>query len=280
MKRPFQQGRPEDIEQLGPRQYLISELRRLESRGWEIWILIAFAAAVLVLGFISFLVPESFWGANPFTVTFTLPPQVLFVFMILVVILALALVRREIEIRKVRLSNVSQLLESQSRLSNTMLDSVTHVFSRSFLRELLQNEISSAERNSRPLSLMMTDIDAFKEINDRLGHLTGDFVLEEVANILRSCIRGSDYIVRYGGDEFLLILPETDEAGSAMVQQRINQRLEQWRKNNRIGNITLRLSLGCHLHCAGDSADQALAATDSRMYGDKQRLFTPAPVPL
>ena len=279
MKGPFQRDRPEDIEQLGPRRRLLSELRQLESRGWKMWTLIGFAAAVLILGFLSFLVSDSFWGSNPFTVTFTVSPPVLFVFMILVLILALALVRQQMEIRKVRLSNVSQLLESQSRLSNTMLDSVTQVFNRSLLRELLQNEIASAERNSRPLSLMMADIDRFKEINDRLGHLTGDFVLGEVAKILRSCIRGSDYIVRHGGDEFLLILPETDDSGSTMVERRIHQRLEHWRQNNRIGNLTLRLSLGCHLHRAGDSADQALAATDRRMYEDKRRPSTPAPVP-
>ena len=191
--------------------------------------------------------------------------------MIALVIFALSLVRRERELRKMRMRNVSQLLEAQSKLSNSMLDSVTHVFNRSLLRDLLQSEISGAERNDRPLALMMTDIDHFKEINDRFGHLTGDFVLAEVANILRSCIRGSDYIVRYGGDEFLLILPETDEAGADMVKRRIYQRVEEWQEKNRMGNFNLNLSIGTHLHKNGETADQTLSLADSKMYEDKRR---------
>ena len=163
----------EGIEQLGPQRRLLSELSRLESRGWEMWVLIAFAGAVLVLGALSLLIPERIWDSNALTVSFTLPPQVLFVFMILVVILALALVRREMELRKTRMVNVSQLLEAQAKLSNSMLDSVTHVFNRSLLRDLLQSEISGAERNVRPLTLMMSDIDNFKKYNDNYGHPFG-----------------------------------------------------------------------------------------------------------
>ena len=160
-----------------------------------------------------------------------------------------------------------------------MLDSVTHVFNRSLLRELLQSEISSADRNSRPLTLIMTDIDNFKSVNDRYGHLTGDFVLAEVASILRSCVRGSDYIIRYGGDEFLLVLPETDMDGSTIVKQRIFRQLNDWQQNNRIGDINLSLSVGIHLHRKGESADQTLAGADSNMYGEKRPSSVPSPMP-
>ena len=243
------------------------------------WILVVFAASVLLLGFLSLFVPQHIWSGNKLTVSFTIPPQVLFVVMILLVIFALFLVRREMDLRKMRLTNVSQLLEAQSKLTSSMLDSVTHVFNRSLLRELLQSEISSADRNSRPLTLIMTDIDNFKGVNDRFGHLTGDFVLAEVASILRSCVRGSDYIIRYGGDEFLLVLPETDLGGAAIVKQRIYQQLDDWHQNNRVGDIKVSLSVGIHLHRKGDSADQTLAGADSNMYGDKHPSSIPSPVP-
>ncbi|MEE8256848.1 MAG: GGDEF domain-containing protein [Acidobacteriota bacterium] len=279
MRREIRPERPEEMEQLGPRTRLISELSQLESRGREVWILVVFAASVLLLGFLSLFVPQHIWTGNELTVSFTIPPQVLFVVMILLVIFALFLVRRELDLRKMRLTNVSQLLEAQSKLTSSMLDSVTHVFNRSLLRELLQSEISSADRNSRPLTLIMTDIDNFKGVNDRFGHLTGDFVLAEVASILRSCVRGSDYIIRYGGDEFLLVLPETDLGGAAIVKQRIYQQLDDWHQNNRVGDIKVSLSLGIHLHRKGDSADQTLAGADSNMYGDKRPSSIPSPVP-
>ncbi len=279
MRREIRPERPEEMEQLGPRTRLISELSQLESRGREVWILVVFAASVLLLGFLSLFVPQHIWTGNELTVSFTIPPQVLFVVMILLVIFALFLVRRELDLRKMRLTNVSQLLEAQSKLTSSMLDSVTHVFNRSLLRELLQSEISSADRNSRPLTLIMTDIDNFKGVNDRFGHLTGDFVLAEVASILRSCVRGSDYIIRYGGDEFLLVLPETDLDGATIVKQRIYQQLDAWHQNNRLADIKVSLSVGIHLHRKGDSADQTLAGADTNMYGDKRPSSIPLPVP-
>ncbi len=276
LRQPGENEQPSGgFEQLGTQNRLLTELSRLETGGWEARILVGFAVAVLALGGLSFFLPRDFWTNHPLTVSFTIPPVALFVVMIALVIFALSLVRRERALRKMRMRNVNQLLEAQSKLSNSMLDSVTHVFNRSLLRDLLQSEISGAERNGRPLALMMTDIDHFKEINDRFGHLTGDFVLAEVANILRSCIRGSDYIVRYGGDEFVLILPETDEEGADMVKRRIYQRVEEWQGKNRMGKFSLNLSIGTHLHKNGETADQTLSLADSNMYEDKRR---PRPV--
>ena len=76
----------------------------------------------------------------------------------------------------------------------------------------------------------MVDADKFKQINTRFGHLTGDFVLAEIAGILKASIRGSDAAVRYGGDEFLILLADTMMAGAEIVIQRINTRLDDWNR--------------------------------------------------
>ena len=73
---------------------------------------------------------------------------------------------------------------------------------------MLKKYTSRAERLKKPLSFLMIDVDLFREINSRFGHTTGDFVLLEVATILKSAVRGSDAVVRYGGDEFLVILAD------------------------------------------------------------------------
>jgi diguanylate cyclase (GGDEF)-like protein len=256
------------IERMGPQVRLRAELTKLESHNRDVWVLIVFAAAVLVLGALSLLSPSSFWQQN--ALELKIPPQVLFVIMMIVMVLGLYMVRREMEVRKLRLLDVQHTLAAQTELSASMVDSLTNVFSRSFLRELLQGEISRAERNNRPLGLIMSDVDNFKQVNDRYGHLMGDYVLAQIAGILKACVRGSDYVVRYGGDEFLLVLSETDEPGTQTVMNRIRQKVGEWDRSNRLGDVTLGISLGLHQHVAGQTAEQAVAEADARMYADKQ----------
>jgi diguanylate cyclase (GGDEF)-like protein len=259
--------RPERTEQIGPQARLQSELTKLDAQNRDLWILGVFAAAVIFLGALSLIAPGSFWQQN--TLELRIPPQVLFVFMMLIMVLALYMVRREMEVRKLRLVNVQQALAAQADISASMVDSLTNVFSRTFLRELLQGEIARAERNNRPLGLIMCDVDHFKAVNDRFGHLMGDYVLAQIANILKSCVRGSDYVVRYGGDEFLIVLSETDEAGAQTVMGRIRQRVAEWDRANRIGDFAIGVSMGLHQHVAGQTVEQAVAEADARMYAAK-----------
>jgi diguanylate cyclase (GGDEF)-like protein len=260
--------RSKDIERLGPQGRLQAEISKLEGRDSSIWILVVFAAGVLLLGALSLLAPGSFWQEN--TLEMKIPPQVLFVVMMVVMVLALYMVRREVEVRKLRLLNVQHTLNAQSELAASMVDSLTNVFSRSFLRELLQGEIARAERNNRALGLIMCDVDNFKTVNDRFGHLMGDYVLAQIAGILKSCVRGSDYVVRYGGDEFLIVLSETDTAGSGIVMNRIRQKVADWDRANRLGDFSIGISMGLHQHVAGQSVEQAVSQADARMYAEKQ----------
>jgi len=104
----------------------------------------------------------------------------------------------------------------------SITDPLTGCYNRRYLEENLSNEIKRARRYGRPLSLIMSDIDDFKKINDTYGHLTGDHVLEGFANRMRASIRkGVDWIARYGGEEFLLILPETAIAGACRLAERL-----------------------------------------------------------
>lgn len=261
-------NQPGLTEQLGPKARLQAELAKIESQKRDLWVPIIFVAAVLALGAFSFLTPESFWQHNELVLT--IPPQVLFVIMMVVVLVTLYMVRHDAETRRLRLINIQQSLVAQSEQSASMIDSLTNVFSRSFLRDLLEGEIARAERNKRPLGVIMSDLNNFKQVNDRYGHLMGDYILAQMAGILKSCVRGSDFVVRYGGDEFLVILPETDEPGAQFVKGRINVKVEEWNRNNRIGEVPMGLSLGLHMHLTGQSAEQLVAEADARMYAEKQ----------
>jgi len=259
---------PNQVERVGPHARIQEELLKLESRQREAWFLVAFACAVLILGVLSLFVPSSFWQQNAVELRFS--PQILFVAMMGMVMVVLLVARRELEMRRLRLINLQQALAARTEQAASMVDALTHVFTRAFLHDVLKGEIKSAERNSRPLCLLMCDLNNFKRINDRYGHLMGDYVLAQVAAILKSSVRGSDYIIRYGGDEFLVVLPETDEAGGEIVRRRIYQKVAEWDRSNRVGDLPVSVSLGLFRHTPGHTAEQDVAEADARMYADKQ----------
>ena len=111
------------------------------------------------------------------------------------------------------------------RLSTT--DKLTGLFNRRKLDEVLQRELAMAERYLKPLSIVIFDIDRFKRINDKYGHPVGDLVLQTVASVTASSIRKVDSLGRWGGEEFLLICPETNLENGTLVAEKIRQRLKE-----------------------------------------------------
>jgi len=102
-------------------------------------------------------------------------------------------------------------------------DALTGLSNRHTMEESFQRELNRCVRDERPVSLIMIDVDNFREFNDKFGHLSGDRVLAAVANILKQQFRPRDLIVRYGGDEFAVMLPEVDVAATVVIAERVRQ---------------------------------------------------------
>ncbi len=109
----------------------------------------------------------------------------------------------------------------------TITDGLTRLYNKRYLLESLEKEIARAKRYGRLLSLIMIDIDHFKHINDRYGHLTGDAVLKELGKIILNRVRQEEVAARYGGEEFVIILPETDIKGARAVAESIRRIVER-----------------------------------------------------
>ena len=105
----------------------------------------------------------------------------------------------------------------------TIMDGLTNVHNKRYFVEQLDRELSRAARHRRPLTMVMLDIDHFKVVNDEFGHLAGDHVLKEVAQLAKSRLRPDDVIARYGGEELALILPETDLAGGVQIANELRK---------------------------------------------------------
>ncbi len=120
-----------------------------------------------------------------------------------------------------------QLLETVQELERqSVRDGLTGLYHHAYMLELLEREFSRAVRNGAPLSCVMLDLDRFKAINDSYGHRYGDYVLRQVSQILKSNLRVSDTVGRYGGEEFLLLLPETDEQEALRVAEKLRTTIE------------------------------------------------------
>jgi len=169
------------------------------------------------------------------------------------------------------LSSIRLLTLARDR---ALRDGLTGVYNRRFLEELFPKQLALARRTSRPLSVLMLDLDHFKAFNDTYGHDVGDRVLCAFVGILQEEARNSDSVVRYGGEEFLMLLPETDEEGAAAFAERIRRAVER-RAFTDLGvpnGISLRCSIGVSSTVAqGDSPSELILAADRALYLAKQQ---------
>lgn len=178
---------------------------------------------------------------------------------------------RSKESERLKIELLLETLGKEAGRLQGMIDPVTRAYDRSYLEEMVEKEIVRAERHNRPFALVVVDLDRFKQINDQYGHLMGDYVLAEAAQVLRSCVRGSDLVFRYGGDEFVLLLLETQQAGAEAVLSRVHQKVQEWRGKVKVGRLDLSVSTGMSVFAAGKTLQDLLHEADEKMYAMKQR---------
>jgi diguanylate cyclase (GGDEF)-like protein len=151
----------------------------------------------------------------------------------------------------------------------TTVDGLTQVFNRRYFLEQLEREVSRAKRYRRELSLILFDIDHFKVINDSYGHLAGDYVLKQLATVVKGKIRREDVLARYGGEEFAIILPEIDAPNAVQMADKVRRLVEKAPFKFEETKIAVTVSVGCASCTDADDAATLIKRTDDKLYEAK-----------
>jgi two-component system, cell cycle response regulator len=166
---------------------------------------------------------------------------------------------RELEIANKRLRRLS------------ITDGLTELFNHRHMHELLHEEFERTKRSSEPLAVVMLDLDRFKQVNDNYGHPTGDVILYETARILRETAREIDMVGRYGGEEFIVILPGTDEEAAAQFAERIRQAVAEHVYRDEANEVRMTVSGGVASY-PGEGVghpDMLIKRADEALYNSK-----------
>lgn len=172
----------------------------------------------------------------------------------------------------------AEVAELKSRLDKVRrearTDALTHLPNRRSFDETLDLQLQQADPTAHPLSLAIIDVDRFKRINDELGHVFGDRVLRSIAEVLSRNVKGKDVLARFGGEEFALLLPETEVTGAAQLAEQLRDAVERIRiKRTDSGQVVSNITVSCGVTrlLAGDTAASFVERADSALYEAKNQ---------
>ena len=243
---------------------LEAELHALEGRDLQLWCLGGIIALILATGFLALLVPRVLWNAGSALKFQQNLPALFFGLLVLLLLAAIYMVQQRLRLTCTRRELVGRLLQAE-RVAR--VDELTGLFNRRTLDEVLPREMARAQRAGSRLSVVMVDIDGFRALNDRFGHVVSERILQEVSRILKRNFRAADILLRYGIDEFLAVLPETDRREAQIAVDRLYSGVVQWNRRNQDFGYKLGLSCGIAQFIPDASTPESLVeAADAEMY--------------
>jgi diguanylate cyclase len=177
---------------------------------------------------------------------------------------------------QLKLDDMEKLAESaqyaiEEQRKKAMHDSLTGMPNREAYQQRLEQEVKRIERYGGKLSLMVCDVDLFKRINDAYGHLAGDKVLKIIANSLQKNLRSTDFIARFGGEEFVALMPETSTSEAKIVAEKMRIKIEESPFNFKKEPVQITVSFGISEFAEGESADEVFSRADKALYEAKDK---------
>lgn len=174
-------------------------------------------------------------------------------------------IRKELEEKNKKLSEAYENLEIIATI-----DPLTKLLNRRQITKKLEEEQIRFERNNIAFSIIIADIDFFKKVNDAYGHNCGDFILKSVSDILKGTSRKQDSVSRWGGEEFLLLLPETNVEGAVVLAEKLRSKIENFNFDTGEFQLKITLTFGINVYDKIQNIDSFISKADNALYQGKQ----------
>lgn len=248
---------------------LLQEMRAVERRDLSLWLLGLMILLVVAAGFAALVFPNLVWGTQNLKLDSRYLPQLFYGFIALILLFSLYALDKKMALRHAHDELMHQLIRSEEAEMAALKDPLTDTFNRRYFDQIIQGEVNRAVRRRTGLAVIMIDLDDFKSVNTRFGHLVGDQVLVEAAQMLRATFRSCDIVLRYGGDEFLVIITDGDESRARVALERLRQSVDAWNRQEPIPGYQMGLSCGVAAYAPGSSIQEMVEAADDQMFVEK-----------
>lgn len=247
------------------------QIHDLSSRDMQLWSIVSLVILVLTAGFLALIAPNLVWAQRIIRIEQAYLPQLVFGLICLVVLFNIYLLSQRVTLNSTRKALISELVLNERLESLSLIDPLTQLFNRRALNELISHQLARSNRNGTPLTILIMDLNGFRELNSKLGSMEGNRVLGEFSRMLKKVFRGGDLLFRQGGDEFLAVMPDTSEPQAENPLQRLLRTLEQWNAENG-KHYQLSFTWGMAGYVTGTSLDDVLRTVDRKLYQKQHNL--------
>jgi diguanylate cyclase (GGDEF)-like protein len=247
------------------------EIQHLSGRDLQLWSIGLLVMLVLAAGMLALIFPNIIWAQRVIHIESAYLPQLFFGLISLVLLFNVYLIGQKISLNNTRRALISELVLNERLESLSLVDPLTELLNRRALNELIPREVARANRLGAHLTFMTIDIDGFREINSKYGALEGNLLLRDFGKMLKATFRGGDVIFRQGGDEFLVIMPDTAEEEAQPPLRRLLRAVEHWNASSG-KQYELSFAWAVAPYVTGSDVADVLRNVDRKMYQKKHNL--------
>ena len=247
------------------------QIQDLSGRDLQLWSIGALVIVVVTGGLLAVLLPNVMWAQRVIRIEHAYLPQLFFGLISLILLCNIYLLGQKLTLNATRRALIRELVLNERLENLSLIDPLTQLLNKRAVNELVPIEVARANRLGSHLTFMAIDLDGFRAINAKFGSIEGDRVLTDFSKILKTVFRGGDIVFRQGGDEFLVIMPETSEQQADYPLERLLRGVEQWNLMHR-KSYEMAFTYGLSAYVTGADYADALRVVDRKMYQKRHNL--------